>query len=136
MKKYASLLLVVLLFVGTLASCTESAENEMDEPASQSVTVTIAEVEWTRDGAGAPIITTQEIQQDGVITLEAWDHEWWTITTEEIRAGSVIVLAEYHEPATGEKEAERIEITFGQEHQITTPTYGAAVEWTLLFTAE
>jgi len=133
MKKILFALLVLLLMIGILTSCVESAEHEIDEP-TMSVTVTIAEVEWTRDGAGEPIITTQEAQHDGVISLEAWDHEWWIITIEEIRSDYVIVRAEYHEPATGETETESIKIVFGQEHQITTPTYGAAVEWTLLFT--
>ena len=133
MKKILFALFALLLMVGTLTSCTESAENEIDE-STMPVTATIAEVEWTRDGASEPIITTQEVQHDGVITLEAWDHEWWTITIEEIRDDYVLLLAEYHEPANGEKETERIEIAFGQEHKIATPTYGAAVEWTLLFT--
>jgi len=133
MKKRLFALLSLSLMVGVLTSCTVSAENENDE-STMSVTATIAEIEWTRDGAGEPIITTQGVQHGGVITLEAWDHKWWTITIEEIRDDYVVLLAEYHEPANGEKETERIEIAFGQEYKITTPTYGAAIEWTLLFT--
>jgi len=135
MRKILFALLALLLMVGTLVSCTESAANEIDESISQSVTVTIAEIERSRNGANEPIITTQEVQQDSVIILEAWDHEWWTITIEEIRADYLVLHGELRDP-TGEKETERIEIAFGQEHQIATPTYGGTIEWTLLFTAE
>ena len=158
MKKILSALLATLLLLGILVACSET---ESPEPVSlagalehEAVPVQKQEPELSRlvvtltikervlscrpfaeidDPPIEDAVTTAQIRRRGdTIVLATWNYEWGVITIEDIWDNYVVVYLDAY-ARNGIRNAETVKIAYGEELVIVTPTYGGAVEWTLVF---
>ena len=125
-KKVCALffLFVILFFVG----CGNTSND--------SITITITERTTLSHIEQPPTITTQEIRAGDTITLEDWRREWGTITLIEIRDDSVILQFEGFsgfELFSPNIAYGQVEIEYGEEHELMTPTLSTWTIWTLVF---
>ena len=154
MKKIRSTLLVMLLLLGVLVACTETEistpvplpegleretvpmPKQEPELSRSIVTLTIKEQELHRrlyDFPEDAVTTTQLRRRGDTIVLETWNHEWIVMTIEDILDNYVVVHLDAYYTPNGTRNAETVEIAYGEEFVFRTPTFSAAVEWTLVF---